>query len=412
MKRLPIVLMVGLAVVLFVGAPLAWGAPAAAPAKAAPAPATKPDPAATKAATPAATKAPTPAPTPPAPAPKLTIEMPPEPPPLSKTPPSDVVDLGESAKVMYKDQPTPLVTIFMMYRQANADLKYQAEKEKVVRAKLDEVQRTQSLARKELANEENPVRQEMAKLRNKERDVRKTLAEEQPKKPIPTPLPAQPAQQNNNNSSYSGSGYSGNNNNSNNAYMQWQQQVQQINQQNQQKDRKYQQDMKDYKDKQTKAKADLADLASQIKALDGKIADLDKNFDGSQVDNVAAAKTINDELQSIGRQTEVITSKLQALAEALRGAPENIRLASGIAEWETSFYAVNELKALYEDTQEEIDKVRDQLKADAEAAGRTFAADWRHPQQDRMDALKALLDKLKAARAAGAPAKAAAPAAK
>ena len=411
MKHSRIVLVVGLAMVLFIGAPLASGAPAAgAPVKAAApatpaakaaAPATPAAKAAPAAPDPAATKAPA----------KLVIEMPPEPPPMSKTLPAGVVDLGENAKITYKDQPTSLVTVFMMYRQAQVDLKYQAEKEKVVRAKLDEIQRTQALAKKGLSTEETPVRMEMAKLRNKERDVRKVLSEEQPKKPVLIPLPPQPAQ-NNNNNNYSGSSYGGNNNNNNNAITQWQQQVNQINQQNQQQQKTYQQDLKKYKDDQTKAKADMADLASKIKDLDTKLDGLDKNFDASQVDNVAAAKTINDQLQSIARATQVLTTKQEALAEALRSAPENLRLASGIVEWETSFYAVSELAALYNDTQTEINKVHAQLKADAEAAGRTFAADWRHPQQDRMDALKALLDKAKAAQATGAPAKGAATAAK
>ena len=38
------------------------------------------------------------------------------------------------------------------------------------------------------------------------------------------------------------------------------------------------------------------------------------------------------------------------------------------------------------------------MKAEAAAAGRPLAADWRHPQQDRMDALGALLARARAAR--------------
>jgi len=45
------------------------------------------------------------------------------------------------------------------------------------------------------------------------------------------------------------------------------------------------------------------------------------------------------------------------------------------------------------------------LKAEAVAGGPPMPADWRHPQQDRMDALKALIAKAKAAQAvAAAPA--------
>ena len=49
------------------------------------------------------------------------------------------------------------------------------------------------------------------------------------------------------------------------------------------------------------------------------------------------------------------------------------------------------------DNQAEIDRLREQMKAEAKAAGRPFAADWRHPEQDKLDALKALLARAKAA---------------
>jgi hypothetical protein len=86
-------------------------------------------------------------------------------------------------------------------------------------------------------------------------------------------------------------------------------------------------------------------------------------------------------------------SRAGSLADALRRAPEDQRLRRGICEWEDTFYPVDELRRIHDDLKTARDRDRAELKAKAEAAGRTLPEDWRHPQQDRIDALKILIER-------------------
>ena len=51
------------------------------------------------------------------------------------------------------------------------------------------------------------------------------------------------------------------------------------------------------------------------------------------------------------------------------------------------------------DQQAQIDELSVQMKAEAKAAGRAFPENWRHPGQDNLDALGALLARAKAVKA-------------
>jgi len=61
---------------------------------------------------------------------------------------------------------------------------------------------------------------------------------------------------------------------------------------------------------------------------------------------------------------------------------------------------VAEMEKAYTELQGEIDRVREELRAEYQKTGRSFPADWRHRQQDKADALKAVVAKAKAAEVA------------
>jgi hypothetical protein len=68
-----------------------------------------------------------------------------------------------------------------------------------------------------------------------------------------------------------------------------------------------------------------------------------------------------------------------------------------IAEWDGQFRLLTDLRTLHAELQAEIDRMRVELEEAAHLAGRDFPTDWRHPQQDKVDALKALIERAEAA---------------
>jgi DNA repair exonuclease SbcCD ATPase subunit len=298
---------------------------------------------------------------------------------------------NEAATVVYRDQRMSIADLFKEYGKIHKDLDEVAEKEKVARGRLEELQRQQAQGRKDLATEQAPVRADLGKARAEEKEARRALSERAPARPRLLPLPPRPAVR----SSSSNSGTDS----SQDAYYRWQVECQRVNQQNQQAEKRYQQDMAEYKAKQAKAQAALDKVLDKIKALLAKLDQMEKDADAKQPEVVAALKTVNGEILSCGREETVVNTRLEEAIKALRTVPESVRLKAGIIEWEGALHELDDLEALHTQLQGEIDRVRAQLKAEAEKTGLPFADDWRHPQQDRMDGLKALIDKAKAARA-------------
>lgn len=305
-------------------------------------------------------------------------------------PPSAAAD--EAATVVYRDQRISIADLFKEYGKIHKDLDEVAEKENVARGRLEELQRQQAQGRKDLATQQTPVRTELGKARAEEKEARRALNAKAPTRPRPIPLPPRPAVR----SSSSDSGTDG----SQEAYYRWQVECQRVNQQNQQAEKRYQQDMAEYKAKQAKAQASLDKVLDKIKALLAKLDQMEKDADAKQPEVVAALKAVNEEILSCGREKTVIDTRVEEVMKTLRTVPEPVRLKAGIIEWEGALHELSDLEALHAKLQGEIDRVRAQLKAEAEKTGLPFADDWRHPQQDRMDGLKALIDKAKAARAA------------
>jgi len=293
--------------------------------------------------------------------------------------------------VIYKDKRMTIGALFGEYGKVEKELEGVAEKEKVARDRLADLQRQQAEARKGLAAEQAPVRADLGKARAEDREARRALNARPPARPRLLPMPPRPQVRTSD---------SGNSSSSDNSLYRWQAECQRIQQQNQQTQKRYQDDVAEYKAKQAKAKQEIAKIEAKVKGLLDKLAEMEKESDAKQPETIEAMKTVNEEILSCDREAMVIKVRLKEVADAIGAAPEDARLKAGVIAWEDGLHDLARLEALHETLQGEIDRVREQLKTEAEKLGLPFSSDWRHPQQDRMDALKVLIDKAKAAQGA------------
>jgi len=155
----------------------------------------------------------------------------------------------------------------------------------------------------------------------------------------------------------------------------------------------YNRDLEAFRQRQDQARKDKPDLEQRINQLEAQLAALDARLPSEQTPLLAELRTLREKQDDLTLQVGAAMSRARSLADALRRAPEDQRLRRGICEWEDTFYSVDELRRILDDLKAECDRDRAELKAKAEADSRTLPEDWRHPQQDKIDALKALLER-------------------
>jgi predicted nucleic acid-binding Zn-ribbon protein len=362
----------------------AWGAEATPPT--APAAAPAPTPALAPAATPAPTAAAAPAATPGA----------------------------DQAKgdVKYGDKWVPLETLFKDYVASRTELEGVNAKLTAAREKLMACQRRMTQMKNDGATADRPARADLAKARVKRSEYKKALDAKPPQKPTLQALPPQPRQpltRSRSSGRYSSTGALDTNDAADQQYDQamriWENRSDIIKRQNDVLTKKYQQDLTEYKQNLNTANKELPKVEATIKTCDDKLDVSAKDLDAKLAPVLEEVKKDNEEVLGIQAQAAAVETRVKNMVEAIRSAPETVRFQHGIVEWEGLFYSRTELEKIYADTQAGIDNVREKLKAETAQSGQPFPAAWRHPQQDRMDALKALLDRVKAA---GTPAKIAA----
>jgi hypothetical protein len=186
----------------------------------------------------------------------------------------------------------------------------------------------------------------------------------------------------------------------------WRREVERIRRENERERDRYRKELDAY----NKAKAKLAKEGDKMRAeIDELQAELDKieaEVGAQQAPLVSQRRRTSDEIASLIRQGEAVKSRNEAEVAALRRVPETERFRHGIAEWEGIFRTIPELEKLHRDTVRGIEAARrelEELTSKGNPAGPGLPADWRHPQQDRMDALAALLERARAARPKTAP---------
>ena len=314
--------------------------------------------------------------------------------------------------VKYGDKWVPLETLFKDYVASRTELEDVNAKLAAAREKLMACQRRLTQMKNDAATADRPTRAELAKARTKRSEYKKALDAKPPQKPALQPLPPQPRQpmaRSRSSGRYSSTGALDTNDAADQQYDQamrvWENRSDIIKRQNDALTKQYQQDLTEYKQNLNEANKQMPKIEAAIKTCDDKLDVSAKDLDAKLGPVLEEVKKNNEEVLGIQAQAAAVETRVKNMVEAIRSAPEAVRFQHGIVEWEGLFYSRAELEKIYADTQAGIDSVREKLKAESAQSSQPFPAAWRHPQQDRMDALKALLDKV---RAAGTPAKIAA----
>jgi len=296
-------------------------------------------------------------------------------------PSEDAAPHYAKGEVKYGEAWIPLAELFQNYRQVHAEMEKLVEEGKKAQSALDDLNRQIYTLRGENENSMRPIRTDMAKAVADRRKAEADLRAQPPAEPRYEREPPQPPRVRYSSDSHRDAMYD------------WMREASRIRQQNASLKREYDKHLADYQ--KTKAEANSVIQAAQAKVAEcqKQLAELDKKLEDAMAPVLAKRLQMNDEIQSLGRQAHALIARAQAMEQAMREAPETVLFRSRIVEWDGKFYLLDELRALYAETQGEIDRVRDQLREDARIAGRSFPDDWRHPQQDRIDALKALIER-------------------
>jgi predicted nucleic acid-binding Zn-ribbon protein len=287
-----------------------------------------------------------------------------------------------------------LDNLFKDYLAARAEMQPIDAKSKAAREVIAAIQAQLNTMKNESFQADLPIRKDISKQMAKRRDLAKDAETPAPLKPRLQQLPQQPR-------NYAANMHSQYSNSSSNQYdmmmQDWQRQADLINRSNTAATQKYQQEQAAWKKAKDTADKELPNVDQAVKDLQGKIDQNSAALATRQAPLLEKIKVANDDAQAIARKGTVIETRLKAIVDALKASPESLRFKHRIVEWEGIFSSLADLEKQLAETQAEIDRVTQQMKAEAKAAGRPLADNWRHPQQDSMDALKALLARARTA---------------
>jgi len=288
----------------------------------------------------------------------------------------------------------PIQKLFEMYVRERDQLRYIRQHGSAEQEQLQKLHREMALIRGEARQEQQPVRRELAKARNELRECNRILHLSPPSKPQLQRLPSPPRRP--------ASGYDSDYDSSSGWYdkarRDWERQCEAIRRQNKVRMEQYQRELQAYQKKQNDAKQAVPKLEAKIKECMKELGEIEAEYEKKGAPTLRRSDQVTDRVRAHNRRVEVIEARVEAMTKALLAVPEPIRHKHGIVAFEGEFHTSRELSRLYQETQTEIDRVREKLKGDCEKADIPFPEDWRHPQQDRMDTIKTLLEAVEAAR--------------
>ena len=307
--------------------------------------------------------------------------------PPAPSPPSSVTDEEHVAKgeVQFDNQWVPIDDLSKDCQAARDQLTGLNSQVDAMRGPLAKLQYQLRKIKTQSELEERPIRADLAQAKAKQREYQQALNSEPPPPPRLTPMPPQPPQIN---YRYPIVGKE-------TPIEEWRRKSAAIKAKNDQLMQKYQQELEQHKNTQNEAKQGLPAVLAKIKQDEDQLQKIADDCQAKEAPILENHKGLADEMAALVRQTTVLESRVKAMEAAIGAAPESVRFKHDLIEWEGVFYPLADLEKLYTETQAEIVRVNQQMKAEAEAAGRPLPANWRHPQQDRMDALKVLVDRAK-----------------
>ena len=325
-------------------------------------------------------------------------------PAASKSAPGpDAEERYAKGQALYDGKWMPVQKLFEKYCQQRDQLRQTASHGSANQGQLDELHREMAQIRGEERKEERPIRLELGKARTRLREYNNILRQKPPTKPelqrLPPP-PTQPTRSRNSGRNSSSGWNSSRDDWYDRARRQWQQTCDQIKRQNEMKMDKYRREMEAYQKKQNEARQEVPKLQAQAKKAMSQLDELEKQYKNKAAPTRQRSDNVTELVRAHSRRVDVIEHDVEAMAKALSAVPEPVRHKHGIVEFEGEFHTAEVLRQRYEQTQSEIDRVREKLQAECKEINIPFPEDWRHPQQDRMDKIKALIEKVQKARAA------------
>jgi len=290
-------------------------------------------------------------------------------------------------EVRYKETWTPITQVFETYRETRAKMEELVEQGRPVRASLADLNRKINKLRGETLARERPLRADLSKARAEKRKAARALGVRPPREPRYQPAPTEPKR-----SRYP------NEDEYDDAVRRYRREAKRIREYNKGLRQKYKRNLETYNKIRAEAKKAIQESDATIADREKQVETVQQELGEAQRPLLEERKRLNTEITTLTNQARALIARADALADAMRSAPEDVRFRLGVVEWEGKFYTLEKLEALHAETQAEIVRTHEQLKEQAKLAGRDFPEDWRHPQQDRMDALKALIERAKAAR--------------
>ena len=257
-------------------------------------------------------------------------------------------------EVPSESAPVPIERLFQDYIEAREDARRLGEERAADQSHLSDLEQQIRQIQMQYTTEVRPLRLELSLAREKLAACNRALAEREPPRPVV-----------------------GIDVNAGNKVVQ----------------QRYNRDLEAFRQRQDQARNEKPGLEQRINQLETQLATLDARLPSEQTPLLTELRALREKQDDLAQKSGAAMSRAGALADALLRAPEDQRLRRGIYEWEDAFYSVDELRRILDDLKAECDRDRAELKAKAEADSRTLPEDWRHPQQDKIDALKALLER-------------------
>jgi len=276
-------------------------------------------------------------------------------------------------EVLSENQAVPVERLFRDYLGAREDARRLGEERAANLQRLTDLTQQVHQVRGQYTTEVLPVRSELGQARVKLALCNRVLTAREPPKPVLKKVPSQPRDK----SDQQG----------------WQNRRDQIEAENRAIEERYKRVLETFHRYQDQARNEKPGLEQRIKELEAQLAAIEARQTSGQTPLLVELRALREAQSDLARQVGAAMSRAGSLADALRRAPEDQRFRRGICEWEGTFYSVDELRRILDDLKAARDRDRAELKAKAEADGRTFPEDWRHPKQDALDALQSLIER-------------------
>jgi len=290
---------------------------------------------------------------------------------------SRTADAEEAASPLPKEVPSesapvPIERLFQDYIGAREDARRLGEERAANLQRLTDLTQQVHQVQGQYTTEVRPVRSELGQARVKLALCNRVLTAREPPRPVLIKVPSPPIDTN--------------------AQQGWQNRRDRIEADNRAIEERYKRDLEAFHRYQDQARNEKPGLEQRINQLEAQLAALDARQTSGQTPLLAELRALREAQSNLAQQIGAAMSRARSLADALRRAPEDQRLRRGICEWEGTFYPVDELRRILDDLKAARDRDRAELKAKAEADGRTLPEDWRHPKQNTLDALHSLIE--------------------